>query len=47
MKKAFYVAAIATTVLLTSCSSCRSGWSCKARYVKADTQAKKQNEQVA
>nr|WP_294933959.1 hypothetical protein [uncultured Flavobacterium sp.] len=44
MKKAFYVAAITTTVLLTSCSS---GWNCKARYVKVDTQKKKQNERVA
>lgn len=44
MKKITYYAAIATTVLLTSCSS---GWNCKARYVKSDTAKKKEAHRVA
>lgn len=44
MKKAFYIAGIATTVLLTSCSS---GWNCKARYVKSDTAKKKETHRIA
>jgi len=44
MKKIAYCAIIATTVLLTSCSS---GWNCKARYVKSDTTKKKETHRVA
>lgn len=44
MKKIAYCVIIATTVLLTSCSS---GWNCKARYVKSDTTKKKETHRVA
>ena len=33
MRKGIIVLALSSTALLTSCSS---GWSCKARYVKAE-----------
>lgn len=42
MKKLFVAGALALT--LTSCSS---GWSCKARYVKSDIQKKNDTRRVA
>ncbi|MGX7667131.1 hypothetical protein [Flavobacterium pedocola] len=42
MKKLF-IAGIAALAL----TSCSSGWSCKARYVKSDVQKKKETHRVA
>ncbi|MEW5674860.1 hypothetical protein ABGT15_00920 [Flavobacterium enshiense] len=42
MKKIITAGALALTL-----ASCKSGWNCKARYVKSDVQKKKETHRIA